>query len=58
MLGILLSETIEVAYTLIKYTYTGSIGIYNWYYGEEDEKEKQIRELTERIEKLEDQSKD
>ena len=54
MLGILLSETIEVAYTLIKYTYAGGIGIYNWYYGEEDEKEKQIRELTERIEKLEE----
>ena len=54
MLGIILSETIEVAYTLIKYTYAGGIGIYNWYYGEEDEKEKQIRELTERIKELEE----
>ena len=27
MLGILLSETIEVAYTLIKYTYAGGMGI-------------------------------
>jgi hypothetical protein len=55
MLGIILSETLEVAYTLLKYTYTSSIGIYNWYYSIEDEKDQTIRELTKRIQKLENQ---
>ena len=51
MLGILLSETIEVAYALIKYTYIGTINIYNWYYEIDDETK--IKQLTDRIKKLE-----
>ena len=47
----ILGETIELAYTLIKYTYMGASGIYCWYYEIYDEKD--IKQLTERIRELE-----
>ena len=55
MIGILLTETMELAYTLGKLGYDGSVWTYNWYYGIESEKQndKEIEELKERIKKLE-----
>ena len=40
MLGIILSETAEVVYTIIKLSWSGGTSIYNWYYGEESEETK------------------
>ena len=55
MIGILLTETMELVYTLGKFGYDGSIWTYNWYYGivPEEKCDKEIKELKERIKKLE-----
>ena len=69
MLGYLLYEAVEVTYTVTKLLYTGVSSTYYWYYGienltndeikikqleyKEDEKDKIIAELKERMDKLE-----
>ncbi len=52
MIGILLSETIELMYTLGKFSVNGATWAYNWYY--EIPEEPTIDELKNRIKKLED----
>lgn len=53
MLGILLSEGVEVMYSIVKITYEASRGIYYWYYDEENPDNKKIKNLENRIEELE-----
>ena len=69
MLGYLLYEAVEVTYTVSKLLYTGVSSTYYWYYGvenltedeikikkleyKEDEKDKIIAELKDRMDKLE-----
>ena len=70
MLGYLLYESVEVAYTVLKLTYNAGSGIYYWYYDienksleeikieklekEESEKDFIIKNLEDRLERLED----
>lgn len=70
MLGYLLYETVEVAYTVLKLGYNAGTGVYYWYYDiknkseeeikiealeeEESKKDLIIQDLQNRIEKLED----
>ena len=61
MLGIILSETAEVVYTIIKLSWSGGTSIYNWYYGEESEEEEEKKEiilLKNRIDTLEKKLED
>ena len=53
MLGILLSEGVEVMYSIVKITYEASRGVYYWYYDEENPDNKKIKNLENRIEDLE-----
>tara|TARA_Y100000590_G_scaffold378559_1_gene445578 strand:- start:414 stop:617 length:204 start_codon:yes stop_codon:yes gene_type:complete len=58
MLGILISESAEILYSLVKLTYDTGKGIYCWYYDEENpkderNKDKKIHELENRIVSLE-----
>jgi hypothetical protein len=53
MLGILLSESAEILYSIIKLTYDASKGVYYWYYEMEEPEQKKIHELEERIINLE-----
>ena len=53
MLGILLSEGVEVMYSIVKITYEASRGIYYWYYDEEKPENKKMKILENRIEELE-----
>jgi len=53
MLGILLSEGVEVMYSIAKITYEASRGVYYWYYDEENPDNKKIKNLENRIEELE-----
>jgi len=53
MLGILLSESVEVMYSIIKITYEAGCGIYYWYYEEENPENKKIKNLETRIKELE-----
>ena len=53
MLGILLSEGVEVMYSIVKITYEASRGVYYWYYDEENPDNKKIKNLENRIEVLE-----
>jgi len=53
MLGILLSEGVEVMYSIVKITYEASRGVYYWYYDEENPDNKKIKNLENRIEELE-----
>ena len=53
MLGILLSEGVEVMYSIVKITYEASRGVYYWYYDEENPDYKKIKILENRIEELE-----
>jgi hypothetical protein len=55
MLGILISESIEVLYSVIKLTYDTGRGIYYWYYDEELPENKKIYDLENRIINLENQ---
>ena len=51
MIGILLSETFEVVYVLSKATYDGSVALYRWYYGIEEEKT-EMKELEEKVNEM------
>ena len=53
MLGILLTESVEVIYSLAKITFDAGRGIYYWYYDEETPERKEIHKLEERIAELE-----
>ena len=69
VLGYLLYEAVEVTYTVTKLLFTGVSSTYYWYYGienltddeikikqleyKEDEKDKIIAQLKERMDKLE-----
>ena len=53
MLGILLSEGVEVMYSIVKITYEASRGVYYWYYDEENPDNKKIKNLENRIEEFE-----
>ena len=53
MLGIILSEGVEVAYSIAKIAYEASRGLYYWYYDEENPENKKIKNLENRIEELE-----
>ena len=60
MLGLVVYETIDVAYNLVKVTYNSVRGLYYWYYAidypeevEIKKRDKMIEELKERIEYLE-----
>ncbi len=53
MLGILLTESEEVIYSLAKITFDAGRGIYYWYYDEETSEKKEIHKLEERIAELE-----
>jgi len=53
MLGILLSEGVEVMFSIVKITYEASRGVYYWYYDEENPDNKKIKNLENRIEELE-----
>jgi hypothetical protein len=55
MIGILLSETFELFYTLGKATYDGSAALYKWYYEIEDEEIKDIKKLENKVEEMEKQ---
>ena len=55
MLGILISESAEVLYSLVKLTYDAGRGAYYWYYDEEKPENKKINELEDRIIDLENQ---
>jgi hypothetical protein len=52
MIGILLSETLELMYTLGKFSVNGATWAYNWYY--DIPEEPTIADLKARIKKLED----
>jgi len=52
MIGILLSETLELMYTLGKFSVNGATWAYNWYY--DTTEEPTIEDLKARIKKLED----
>ena len=60
MIGILLNETIELAYTLGKWTYYGGKWVFEWYYGtsEQTELETKIELLQNDIEELQQKIKD
>ena len=53
MLGILLSEGVEVMFSIVKITYEASRWVYYWYYDEENPDNKKIKNLENRIEELE-----
>ena len=55
MLGILITESAEVLYSLIKLTFDAGRGAYYWYYVEEQPEKKKIHELENRIIYLENQ---
>jgi len=55
MLGILITESAEVLYSLIKLTFDAGRGAYYWYYVEEQPEKKKIHELENRIIDLENQ---
>ena len=55
MLGILISESAEVLYSLVKLTYEAGCGAYYWYYDEEKPENKKIHELENRINEIENQ---
>ena len=52
MIGILLSESLELMYTLGKFSVNGATWAYNWYY--DIPEEPTIEDLKARIKKLED----
>ena len=52
MIGLIINETIELAYTLAKYTYLGGKYVYHWYYPVMSDQDK-INMLTKRIDELE-----
>ena len=61
MLGIILYETVDLAYSISKVTYNGVRGLYYWYYGIEypeqieiEKREAVINELRKRIKHLEE----
>lgn len=65
VLGIILYESVDLAYNVVKLSYNGVTGVYNWWYQvEEKEKEKhheetaelikEIKNLNNRIKELED----
>ena len=53
MIGILLSETMELIYTLGKFSFNGATLVYNWYYEIPTSEELTIKGLKTRIETLE-----
>ena len=55
MIGFIISEGVELLYSLVKITYNAGSGIYNWYYDENPEEkieklENRIKELEKRLE--------
>ena len=52
MLGILITESAEVLYSLIKLTFDAGRGAYYWYYVEEQPEKKKIHELENPIEEV------
>tara|TARA_B100000686_G_C16680593_1_gene911689 strand:- start:636 stop:800 length:165 start_codon:yes stop_codon:yes gene_type:complete len=48
MIGFIISEGVELVYSILKITYNASYGIYSWYYDEN-----KIEKLENRIEELE-----
>ena len=55
MIGILLSETFELFYTLGKATYNGSTALYRWYYELEEEETKDLQQLEHAMKEMKDQ---
>jgi len=53
MIGILLSETAELIYTLGKFSFNGATWVYNWYYDIPTSEELTIKGLKTRVETLE-----
>lgn len=53
MIGILLSETAELFYTLGKFSFNGATWVYNWYYDIPTPEELTIIGLKTRVETLE-----
>ena len=53
MLGIIISESAEIIYSLVKLTFDAGRGVYYWYYDEEKPENKKIRDLEARIVHLE-----
>ena len=51
MIGFIISESIELMYSILKLTYNAGHGVYNWYYDENPEEK--IHKLENRIQKLE-----
>ena len=56
MIGFIISEGVELIYSILKITINTGYGVYNWYY-DENSTEK-IQKLKNRIEKLEKKMKD
>ena len=55
MLGLLISESAEIVFSVVKLTFETGRGVYYWYYGEEKPENKKIHELEDRIVHLESQ---
>ena len=53
VLGMILYESVDLAYNVVKLSYNGDTGVYNWWYQvEEKEKEKQHQETAELIKEI------
>ena len=48
MIGFIISESVELMYSILKLTFNAGHGVYNWYYDEN-----KIEKLENRIEELE-----
>ena len=55
MIGFIISESVELMYSILKITFNAGCGVYNWYYDENSEEK--LEKLENRIEKLENQIK-
>jgi len=55
MIGFIISESVELMYSILKITFNAGCGVYNWYYDENSEEK--LEKLENRIEELENQIK-
>jgi len=51
MIGFIISESMELMYSILKLTFNAGHGVYNWYYDENSDEK--IQKLENRIEELE-----
>ena len=51
MIGFIISESMELMYSILKMTFNAGHGVYNWYYDENSDEK--IHKLENRIEELE-----